>query len=91
MKKLKFLPDPVLFKEEIKKLSNEKKGSKLHDHSFFLSIETNKTFLSKLLINLYKNYEIEEKLLIIGDGELRNYLKRLIQKYKLEKDFPFKL
>ena len=39
----------------------------------------------ELLIYLYKKYKIKEKLLIIGDGELKSYLRKLIQKFGLEK------
>ena len=39
----------------------------------------------ELLVNLYKEYDIKEKLLIIGDGELKGYLTKLIKKLKLEK------
>ena len=65
------MPDPVLFEEEIKKLSKEKSNSKLHNYPFFLSIgRLTKQKNHELLINLYKKYKIKEKLLIIGDGEL---------------------
>ena len=37
-KKLKFLPDPVLFEEEIKKLSKKKNNFKITNYPFFLSI-----------------------------------------------------
>ena len=84
--KLKFLPDPVLFKEEIKKLSKEKKNLKLIKNSFFLSIgRLTKQKNHELLINLYKKYKIKDKLLIIGDGELKGYLIKLIKNFKLEK------
>ena len=84
--KIKFLPDPILFEEEIKKLAYKKKDSKLNDYSFFLSVgRLTKQKNHKLLINLYKKYDIKEKLLIIGDGELRDYLSRLIKKFQLEK------
>ena len=84
--KLKFLPDPVLFKEEIKKLSKKENNLKLINHSFFLSIgRLTKQKNHELLINLYKTYDIKEKLLIIGDGELKGYLTKLIKKLKLEK------
>ncbi len=84
--KLKFLPDPVLFEEEIKKLSKEKNNSKLTNYPFFLSIgRLTKQKNHELLINLYKNYKIKEKLLIIGDGELKGHLVKLIKKLKLEK------
>ena len=39
----------------------------------------------KLLINLYKKYEIKEKLLILGDGELKGQLVEMIHKLNLEK------
>ena len=55
-------------------------------HPFFLSVgRLTKQKNHELLINLYKNYKIKEKLLIIGDGELKGYLSKLIKKLKLEK------
>ena len=85
-KKLKYLPDPVLFEEEIKKYTKEKINLKLSNYSFFLSIgRLTKQKNHELLINLYRKYEIEEKLLIIGEGELKDYLTKLIKKFKLEK------
>ena len=84
-KKIKFLPDPVLFEEEIKKLSKKKNNFKISDYPFFLSIgRLTKQKNHELLINLYKKYKIKEKLLIIGDGELKSYLRKLIQKLRLE-------
>ncbi len=86
-KKLKFLPDPILFEEEIKKLSKQKNNLKLTKYPFYLSIgRLTKQKNHKLLIDLYKNYKIKEKLLIIGDGELKGYLLKLIKKLKLEKN-----
>ena len=86
-KKLKFLPDPILFEEEIKKLSIQKNNVELTKYPFYLSIgRLTKQKNHKLLINLYKNYKIKEKLLIIGDGELKGYLLKLIKKLKLEKN-----
>ena len=83
--KIKFLPDPVLFEEEIKNLSR-KKNLKSINYSFFLSIgRLTKQKNHELLINLYKKYEIKEKLLIIGNGELKGHLNKLIRKFKLEK------
>ena len=85
-KKLRFLPDPVLFEEDIKKLSKGKNNLKLNSHSFFLNIgRLTKQKNHKLLINLYKKYEIKEKLLIIGDGELKGQLVEMIRKMNLEK------
>ena len=84
--KLIFLPDPVLFEEEIKKLSKGKDNLKLTKRPFFLSIgRLTKQKNHKLLIDLYKRYKIKEKLLIIGDGELKGHLIELIKKSKLEK------
>ena len=84
--KLIFLPDPVLFEEEIKKISKEKNNSKFINYPFFLSIgRLTKQKNHKLLIDLYKRYKIKEKLLIIGDGELKGHLIKLIKKSKLEK------
>ena len=84
--KLIFLPDPVLFEEEIKKLSKGKDNLKLTKRPFFLSIgRLTKQKNHKLLIDLYKKYKIKEKLLIIGDGELKSHLIELIKKSKLEK------
>lgn len=84
--KLKFLPDPVLFEEEIKKLKKENYKSKLINHSFFLSIgRLTKQKNHELLINLYKKYKIKEKLVIIGNGELKDYLLKLISKFNLKK------
>tara|TARA_E500000178_G_scaffold16919_2_gene16151 strand:+ start:8118 stop:9251 length:1134 start_codon:yes stop_codon:yes gene_type:complete len=83
--KIKFLPDPVLFEEEIKRLSR-KNNFKPINYSFFLSIgRLTKQKNHELLINLYKKYEIKEKLLIIGNGELKRHLNKLIQKFRLEK------
>ena len=85
-KKIKYLPDPILFKEEIKKYTKENINLKLSNYSFFLSIgRLTKQKNHELLINLYRKYEIEEKLLIIGEGELKDYLTKLIKKFKLEK------
>ena len=89
---MKYLPDPVLFEEEIKTLTKQKfkTEAKLDSFSFFLTIgRLTKQKNQELLINLYKKYEIKEKLLIIGDGELKNYLIKLIRKFNLEKKISF--
>ena len=86
--KLKFLPDPVIFEEEIKKLTKERSKSKLklNNNSFFLSVgRLTKQKNHELLISFYKKYEIKEKLVIIGNGELKDYLIKLIRKLNLEK------
>ncbi|MBK57195.1 MAG: hypothetical protein CMC84_07930 [Flavobacteriaceae bacterium] len=85
-KKLRFLPDPVLFEEEIKTLSKKENNFILNNHPFFVSIgRLTKQKNHELLINLYQSYDIKEKLLIVGDGELKNYLSKLIRKFRLEK------
>ena len=76
------MPDPVIFEEEIKKLTKEKFKSKLkfNNNSFFLSIgRLTKQKNHELLISLYKKYEIKEKLVIIGDGELKDHLLKLAE------------
>ena len=86
--KIKFLPDPIISKTEIKSLKQKKVNLnfKLKKNSFFLCIgRLTKQKNHKLLISLYKNYKIKEKLIIIGEGELRKNLIKLIQKFKLEK------
>ena len=81
------MPDPELFDEEIKKLSKEKRNLKSTNYPFFLSIgRLTKQKNHELLINLYKRYKIKDRLLIIGDGELKGYLIKLIKKFKLEKN-----
>ena len=85
-KKIKFLPDPVLFDKEMKKLSKKKINLKLSKSPFFLSVgRLTKQKNHELLINLYNKYDIKEKLLIIGDGELKKHLSGLIKKFKLER------
>ena len=70
-----------MFEEEIKKLPKEKNNLKLTKNPFFLSVgRLTKQKNHELLINLYKNYKIKEKLLIIGDGELKGHLSKLIKK-----------
>lgn len=85
-KKIKFLPDPVIFEDEIKKLKKEKINFNLSKNSYFLCIgRLTKQKNHELLINLYKKFKINKKLIIIGDGELKSYLGNLIKKNKLEK------
>ncbi len=85
-KKIKFLPDPVLFETEIKKLKKESTRLKFKKNSFFLCIgRFTKQKNHELLISLYKNYNIKEKLVIIGEGELKKNLIEAIRKFKLEK------
>ena len=85
-KKIKFIPDPILFEEEIKKLKSEKIKFRLKKNSFFLCIgRLTRQKNHQLILNFYRNYKIKEKLLIIGEGELKNYLIKLIKKFNLKK------
>lgn len=84
--KIKFLPDPVIYKKEIKKLSRIKNKIKLKKNSYYLSIgRLTKQKNHELLINFYAKKKPSEKLLIIGNGELLNHLKKLIENLKLDK------
>ena len=81
--KIFFLPDPILNKKDIEILS-KKKNTNLRKDSFFLSIgRLTKQKNHELLIKLFYCYNIQEKLLIIGDGELLGYLRKLIKDFKL--------
>lgn len=84
--KIFYLPDPVLNKKEIKNLCKEKKITKLTKKIFFLSIgRLTKQKNHELLIKMFYYYNIQDKLLIIGDGELHGYLTKLIDSFNLSK------
>ena len=85
-KKIKFLPDPVLYNSEIDILSKRKVLSKFKKESYFLSVgRLTKQKNHELLIKLFQYNEINEKLLIIGEGELSDHLKNLIKNLNLYK------
>ena len=85
-KKIKYLPDPILHDNEIKKLNKKKTKYKFKKNSYFLSIgRLTKQKNHELLINMFNFYKLREKLVIIGEGELFSYLKNLIIDLKLEK------
>ena len=86
IKKIKFLPDPVLYDVNIKNLSQNKIEKKFKKNSFFLSVgRLTKQKNHELLIRMFSHNNFNEKLLIIGDGELLNYLKKLISDLNLKK------
>ena len=78
--KIIYLPDPVI--EDIKfkdKILSKKK-------LYFLSVgRLTKQKNHDLLIDLYKKYKIKTKLLIVGDGELKNHLLNKIKKNNLQR------
>ena len=84
--KIKFLPDPVLYDANIKNLSQNKIEKKFKKNSYFLSVgRLTKQKNHELLIRMFSHNNFNEKLLIIGDGELLNYLKKLISDLNLKK------
>ena len=85
-KKIKFLPDPVLYEKEINDLKKQKIRKKFKENSYFLSIgRLTKQKNHELLIKMFKKYKIQENLLIIGNGELHANLKKLINDFELNK------
>lgn len=85
-KKIKYLPDPILHDTEIKKLTKKKVKYKFKKNSYFLSIgRLTKQKNHELLIKMFNFYRPKEKLIIIGEGELSSYLKKLIRDFNLEK------
>ncbi len=77
--KVKFLPDPVLYNADIKTLSSKKTDTKLKKNSYYLCVgRLTKQKNQELLIKMFSRRKINQNLLIIGDGELSNYLKNLI-------------
>ena len=96
--KLVILQDPIISSLEVKnkiqteneKSNQEKLGSFISDNNFYLSIgrltkQKNFIFLIDCIKEL-KKIEQNVKLLIIGDGELRENIKNKIIKEKLEKN-----
>ena len=82
--KVFFLPDPILNKKDIDIQSMKKNTRNLINDSFFLSIgRLTKQKNHELLIKMFYRYNNQEKLLIIGDGELLGYLRKLIRNFKL--------
>ena len=82
--KILHLPDPILDKKVIARLTKKKIDQKFKKDNFFLSIgRLTKQKNHELLIKMFYYHGIKEKLLIIGDGELLGYLRRLIKDYKL--------
>lgn len=86
IKKIKFLPDPVLYDANIKNLNKNKIKKRFKKNSYFLSVgRLTKQKNHELLIRMFSHNNFNEKLLIIGDGELLNYLKKLISDLNLKK------
>ena len=85
-KKIQYLPDPILYDNDIRRRSTKKVKYKFKKNSYFLSVgRLTKQKNHELLLKALYIYDIQEKLLIIGDGELLSYLKKLIRNFSLEK------
>ena len=88
-KKLVLLEDPIINISEIQK-QKKKIDKKDHHKDFYLNIGRLTTQKNqKLLIEFFRNQLKESKnllLYIIGEGEKRKELKKLISKYQLEKN-----
>ena len=88
-KKLVLLEDPIINISEIQK-QKKKIDKKDNDKNFYLNIGRLTTQKNqKLLIKFFRNKLKESKnllLYIIGEGEKRKELKKLISKYQLEKN-----
>ena len=88
-KKLILLEDPII---NISEIQNKKKNIdiKNNDEEFYLNIGRLTTQKNqKLLIKFFKDQIIEDKnllLYIVGDGEKKDELKKMISKYQLEKN-----
>jgi glycosyltransferase involved in cell wall biosynthesis len=83
-KKVKFLPDPIINEEEIKSLKKNKIKKIFNKNDYFLSIgRLTKQKNHMLVIKAFSKYNIKEKLLIIGNGELKQKLKQKIKKANL--------
>jgi len=88
-RKIKLLRDPIIECGEIKEKKIISIDKNFIDTKFYLSIgrltgQKNFSFLIKMFSENINNFKIN-KLLIIGDGEEKNNLKKLIKKYKMEK------
>lgn len=84
--KVFYLPDPVINKKEIISLCKKQNTEKIKEKNFFLTIgRLTRQKNHELLIKMFYYYNIKDKLLIIGNGELLGYLRKLIEDFKLSK------
>tara|TARA_B100000795_G_C22788894_1_gene435941 strand:- start:47 stop:1195 length:1149 start_codon:yes stop_codon:yes gene_type:complete len=86
--KVKLLRDPVIDCSEIQIMKNYPIDYNFDNNKFYLSIgrltgQKNFTFLIKTFSKFIKDFKVK-KLLIIGEGENENTLKKIIVKYKME-------
>ncbi|MDC3022475.1 glycosyltransferase [Candidatus Pelagibacter sp.] len=85
------LRDPIISFKNLPKLKNEKSLSEMTNiKNYFISVgrftkQKNFEFLVKNFIELKKQY-VDIKLVILGDGELMNRIKKIIINEKLEQD-----
>lgn len=83
--KIFFLPDPVINKKEIKKIKKNKTKNIFKKYQYFLTIGrfTNQKN-HELILNTIKKYQIDDKFLFIGDGELKKNIQNKIIRLKLQ-------
>ena len=88
---MSILRDPIISFKNLPKLKNEKRLSEMTNiKNYFISVgrftkQKNFEFLVKNFIELKKQY-VDIKLVILGDGELMNRVKKIIINEKLEQD-----
>ena len=83
--KIFFLPDPVINMKEIKKIKKNKTKNIFKKYQYFLTIGrfTNQKN-HELILNTIKKYQIDDKFLFIGDGELKKNIQNKIIRLKLQ-------
>ncbi len=85
--KVIFLPDPIIDINQVRKLKNQNLEQNFDGKKYFVSIgrfskQKNHTLAIKCFKNICGMFK-DVHLLIIGDGELNNNYKKLINKYNL--------
>ena len=92
--KIKYLPDPILDLREIreKKLADDILDQRVLNKKFIVSIkltyQKNFDFMIKAFKQIVKDYP-KLNLLILGEGEERNKLEKLVKKLNLENKIFF--
>lgn len=83
--KIFFLPDPVINVEEIKKIKKNITKNIFKKGNYFLTIgRFTKQKNHELILDTIKKYQIDDKFLFIGDGELKKNIQNKIIKLKLQ-------
>lgn len=83
---IKYLPDPVIDINEIKKLKYKKVKKTFSKNDYFLTIgRFTKQKNYELILKTISEFNLKENFLFIGEGELKNNIKKKIKKLNLEK------